>query len=267
MLREGELSIIPHGDEALAGVRALVRDGRTTHILALDGGMEGGRPSVAIVVMSPDGEYCLLGQLSLRLFLEAADQLKAVHGDPRDDRGPNPIEIVPVTKSTDPAPEPPPVDHSARMVLGAEVALGQSDISDRGDGQQKGYVVLSDVERAKGFVRSVRNSYVHVGIPGPKYPLRDLTDQEKSWGTEYAKFEVYPPEKGPGLGKFWSQADLDRVGKGCWALTTMGAALAETYARDPKFYGGTFCVGCRVHLPVGEDGEFVWDGTRERVGT
>lgn len=29
-------------------------------------------------------------------------------------------------------------------------------------GQQKGYVVLSDEERAKGFVRPVRRSYVHL---------------------------------------------------------------------------------------------------------
>ncbi len=205
MLKNGELSIIPHGDGALDGIRALIKDGRTTHILALEGGMQGGRPSVAIVVMSPDGQYCLLGQLSLRLFLEAADQLKAVHGDPRDDRGPNPIEIVPVLKS--PPPEPPPVDRSARVVLGDAVAPGVPDTSDRGNGQQKGYVVLSDAERAKGFVRPVRDKYRHLK---------------------------------------------------CGDVTTMGRALAETYARDPGFYNGTFCVTCKAHFPVGEDGEFVW---------
>jgi hypothetical protein len=83
-------------------------------------------------------------------------------------------------------------------------------------GQQKGYVVLSDEERAKGFVRPVRRSYVH--------------------------------EK-------------------CGVVTTMGQALAETYAREPKFYSGTFCCGCGTHFPVGPDGEFVWDGTDEKVGT
>jgi hypothetical protein len=46
-----------------------------------------------------------------------------------------------------------------------------------------------------------------------------------------------------------------------------GQALAETYARQPEFYSGTFCVGCRDHFPVGEEGEFVWDGTEQRVGT
>jgi len=53
----------------------------------------------------------------------------------------------------------------------------------------------------------------------------------------------------------------------CGGVTTMGQALAETYARDPHFYSGTFCAHCRSHFPVGENGEFVWDGTDERVGT
>ena len=87
---------------------------------------------------------------------------------------------------------------------------------DPATGQQKAYVVLSQEERAKGFVRPVRRSYVH--------------------------------EK-------------------CGATTTMGQALAETYARDPGFYSGTFCCECRKHFPVGADGEFVWAGTSEKVGT
>lgn len=82
-------------------------------------------------------------------------------------------------------------------------------------GQQKGYVVLSEAERAKGFIRPVRRTYVH---------------------------------------------------QKCGAATTMGQALAETYARDPYFYSGTFCVGCKTHFPVGEDGEFVWDDG-SKVGT
>jgi hypothetical protein len=53
----------------------------------------------------------------------------------------------------------------------------------------------------------------------------------------------------------------------CGAVTTMGVALAETYARDPSFYAGTFCVGCRSHFPVGAAGQFVWDGTDAKVGT
>ena len=50
----------------------------------------------------------------------------------------------------------------------------------------------------------------------------------------------------------------------CGSVTTMGQALAETYARDPYFYSGTFCSYCAGHYPVGADGEFVWvdDGTK-----
>lgn len=53
----------------------------------------------------------------------------------------------------------------------------------------------------------------------------------------------------------------------CGGVTTMGQTLAETYARDPNFYSGTFCVHCGTHFPVGESGEFVWTGTNEKVGT
>lgn len=87
---------------------------------------------------------------------------------------------------------------------------------DPATGMQKSYVVLSDEERGKGFVRPVRRSYTH------------------------------------------------RI---CGAVTTMSLPIAETFARDPSFYTGTFCVACRGHFPVGRDGEFVWEGTDEAVGT
>lgn len=50
----------------------------------------------------------------------------------------------------------------------------------------------------------------------------------------------------------------------CGSVTTMGDALSETYARDPKFYGGTYCVHCRMHRPVGE---FVWTDGGSVVGS
>lgn len=57
----------------------------------------------------------------------------------------------------------------------------------------------------------------------------------------------------------------------CGHITTMSRKIAETYARDPYFYSGTFCTTCRNHFPIGEDGEFVWyemDGsTGPKVGT
>lgn len=95
---------------------------------------------------------------------------------------------------------------------GSPVTPGFDEI-DPMTGQQKAYVVLSGVERDKGFVRPVRREYVH--------------------------------EK-------------------CGATTRMGLAIAETYARDPSFYGSTFCVGCGTHYPVKE---FLWDGTDIKVGT
>jgi hypothetical protein len=49
----------------------------------------------------------------------------------------------------------------------------------------------------------------------------------------------------------------------CGNKTYMGLDLAETYARDPKFYGSTYCASCNMHRPVEE---FKWlDG--ERVGS
>jgi hypothetical protein len=108
----------------------------------------------------------------------------------------------------------PAVDRTQRTLTdGSPVTPGHDEL--RPDGQQKGYVVLSDAERARGFVRPVQRTYVH---------------------------------------------------QKCGVATTMGQSLAETYARDPKFYSGTFCCGCGSHFPVGADGEFIWDdGTK--VGT
>lgn len=138
-------------------------------------------------------------------------------------------------------------------------------------GQQKDYVVLSDHERAKGFVRPVRSGYIHEPkLAGPKHPLRDLTADEATRYAScgYAKFEEYPKgQPGGALGKYWTQKELDRIARGCGSLTTMGDRLAETYARQPDFYTGTFCVSCKEHYPVGEKGEFVWDNTDIKVGT
>ena len=81
---------------------------------------------------------------------------------------------------------------------------------------QQTYLVLSEEERAKGFVEPFRRYYQH---------------------------------------------------QKCGGVTSMGYAIAETYARDPEFYSGTFCAVCRSHYKVGAQGEFVWDGTDQKVGT
>ena len=75
------------------------------------------------------------------------------------------------------------------------------------------YLVLSEEERAKGFVRPLRRSYRH---------------------------------------------------NSCGVVTTMGLKLCETYARDPKFYGATYCTGCSMHRPVAE---FNWIEDGAEVGS
>lgn len=76
--------------------------------------------------------------------------------------------------------------------------------------QAEVYLVLPESERALGYVRPFRDTYIH---------------------------------------------------STCGAVTSMGSALAATYARDPKFYGATYCTTCRRHLPVSEfnwqDGQVV----------
>lgn len=159
-----------------------------------------------------------------------------------------------------------PVDRTQQTLTdGSPVTEDHREL--RPDGMHKAYVVLSAEERAKGFVRPVRRSYQHIGASGPTHPLRDLTDEEKERYAQYgcAKFEKYPQDDDSSVtGMFWTQARLDNIRKGCGTVTTMGSALAETYARDPSFYGATFCCECGKHLPVEE---FVWDGTWERVGS
>jgi hypothetical protein len=129
------------------------------------------------------------------------------------------------------------------------------------------YLVLSQEERAKGFVRPYRDAYKHVGLQPAKYPLRDLTDEERERHGKYGyvKYEKYPdpnPDGSSVIGRFWTQKDIDN--KGCGNVTTMGRALSETYARDPTFYGGTYCCTCRMHRPVGE---FVWTADGTTVGS
>lgn len=50
----------------------------------------------------------------------------------------------------------------------------------------------------------------------------------------------------------------------CGTSTRMSRDIAETYAREPSFYNGTFCAGCRTHFPLVE---FVWEGTSQTVGS
>lgn len=138
----------------------------------------------------------------------------------------------------------------------------------RPDGQFSRHPTLPDDQR-KAFVRPVRDQYKHVGNGGPVHPTRPLTEEEKVRFAKqgYVLFEGYPRSHTL-AGCYWTQERLDRA-EGCGTVTTMGRALAETYAAKPDFYGSTFCQGCGEYFPVGE---FVWIGedgreTAERVGT
>lgn len=103
-----------------------------------------------------------------------------------------------------------------------DLALKEIDSS----GMQKKYLVLSEQERAKGFVRPLRRSYTHLQ---------------------------------------------------CGRSTRMGLELCETYARNPQFYGGTFCSGCSAHFPLKSNSSkdrktqdfytFTWDEDGEGVGS
>lgn len=184
---------------------------------------------------------------------------------PRKDE---PIEPKPATL-TGTLPKPPPVDRSAITTLhGTSIDELRKQHAEQPVGMHADYIVLTKEERAKGFVRPVRRSYQHVGTAGPEYPLRELTAEEHERYDKYSyyRYEAYPEDSAMS-GRFWTKEQLDNVGKGCGAVTTMGRDLAETYARDPDHYGSTFCVRCNKHLPVGKGGEFVWEGEPDRVGT
>lgn len=65
--------------------------------------------------------------------------------------------------------------------------------------------------------------------------------------------------------KGWVRPFRDKyVHNKCGTITRMNAALSETYARDPNFYGRTFCAHCGSHFPVGE---FVWAVDNQVVGS
>lgn len=135
-------------------------------------------------------------------------------------------------------------------------------------GMHKDYWILSDEERAKGFIRPVRTKYIHVGrsVCGKLLIQRD----NKRLGGPRKICVLAPKHKGKcDVLQEVTQPDGSRASSehllgGCGVVTVMGIKLAETYARDPDFYGATFCVGCKAHFYVSE---FVWDGTDEVVGS
>lgn len=131
-------------------------------------------------------------------------------------------------------PEPPAVDRTKLCTTDGRSPVEARASQTNETGQHASYIVLCEDERKKGFVRPYRDAYKHVGRAEP------VTDDVG-----------IPPHA------------MRRTG-GCGTVTTMGRALSETYARDPKFYWATFCCRCNRHLPVAE---FVWTVDGQEVGS
>lgn len=104
------------------------------------------------------------------------------------------------------------MSEKTKLIGGGDPASGEHrELKE--NGQQKDYVVLTEEERAKGFVRPVRLKYIH---------------------------------------------------KTCGVETRMSESIAETYARNPKFYNATFCVSCKAHYVLSQ---FLWSDTDQEVGS
>jgi len=84
-------------------------------------------------------------------------------------------------------------------------------IDDKPVEQNKAYLVLSEEELTKGYIKPFRKSYKH------------LT---------------------------------------CGTVTSMPETIAATYARNPWFYGATYCCACSMHKPLNE---FVWEPEGESM--
>lgn len=138
------------------------------------------------------------------------------------------------------------------------VTRGAPQPIDQKTGMHKDYFVLSGEERAKGFIRPVRQTYIHTG----RQVCRKIEPTNKLGGQ--LNVCAMPLDH---TGEHWlvsqqlSQpeaviADREHRIGGCGTATKMSRPIAETYARDPKFYGSTFCCSCRTHISVLE---FEWE--------
>lgn len=63
-------------------------------------------------------------------------------------------------------------------------------------------------------------------------------------------------------GEFVQPVRTSYVHDRCSGTTTMGAKLAESFARDPLQYSKTFCASCGDYYPLDE---FTWKGTDQRL--
>lgn len=98
-------------------------------------------------------------------------------------------------------------------------------------------------------------------VSGNKVPEDGSHTELKNNGQQKDYVVLSPEERKKGFVRPYRDTYLH---KPCGTTTTMRSAIAETYARDPYFYGGTFCCNCGKHFPLEQ---FVWEGTDIQVGT
>ena len=84
-------------------------------------------------------------------------------------------------------------------------------------------------------------------------PDKVRAEQTEPTGQHKAYLILCDEEREKGFVKPYRDSYRHRA---CGTVTTMGRAIAETYARDPYFYGATFCCRCNVHKPLAE---FTWE--------
>lgn len=90
----------------------------------------------------------------------------------------------------------------------------------------------------------------------------DHRDIKPESGQQKGYVVLTPEERGKG---FVRPVRRTYIHTSCGSETRMSQDIAETYARDPGFYSGTFCVHCRAHFPLDQ---FVWkDNPDQQVGS
>ena len=143
----------------------------------------------------------------------------------------------------------------------------------KGKGEQnEAYLVLSEEERAKGFIRPLYSAYIHVG---KKLDTERMMAVDEYWDLNPKVYDEERRKYYKKLGyKFFIPATEEETKKsavigtyitekmletGCNTSTKINSqGIIETYARDPKFYGSTWCTCCKAHVP---NDECVWVGS------
>jgi hypothetical protein len=79
------------------------------------------------------------------------------------------------------------------------------------------------------------------------------TEKDPATGLQKDYIVLTPEERAKGYKKPVRRKYVHKV---CGVVTTMHSALAETYARNPYFYSGTYCAGCCAHFDLEQ---FIWE--------